>query len=855
MPHLKNLSPNSRHCCEKAKAKTMEAPSDNDNSTSWISETNWTIDHGSLDASVTFESSDYPTDSENVNSKIRSPLILKPPSPDCGPCEIKISFTQKHEVRQVYVRSTARVYEIYYASALQSSNEYLCTVRCGIAARDQELLHAADIEEPVCEHFKGSAGELAKEKFKDDGNTGTSEDDWVEVKAPDSPLQDNRNSSLPVKIDANTGTIIQDLYEATAEITDADPCISLTLRLLSLQSKGCVYVDEVYVFADPVESANSDNQAVQAGNSAESSLMAMLVPTLLQLSKTGVSRIQNKHASDTMEQRQGLEIGSSSTSFGNGTQQDEKFSIADQQDVNLPAMNKATAEPPQVQIPTKVLDGEQKHDSVLKGDLPYGRIERALEQLVSRVSRIEDICSRFEENMLKPISNMEARLQRVEQQLEVLAKNSLYSVFPSGTRISAPAFSCNESNSSSSYNDGNDYPACGALELEKKDFSSVKLSNSPDDMSISVNATQILRSLVVTAPEFSCADAEEDNDASEPSKGSPQEKPKQALSIDDALAAALAGFLTTTTVQSSNYTQTLTIKAPEFTIEENGSDDEMASPSGQNEEPVVPSVFSCESNGTECINNSVSTSNGSSSVEGVEQVLRNLNDGHFEETPKGVDAEDQFYEEVTSCSFLGTSVDFTPAQAEHDLAKTNDCQITEETNRREFSSGVSDVSVSEETENLKHFLGNQTEDGSDALQEGAASSAEDIAVVSDKGILQDVLKSSCASAVVDFEIPILEVKFASSGNCSTKSPLEALLTDMPEFNVQAPCVQESDDVVIEQSNPIPVEDGESMGPLTDNHLLVDLDSFDVRDVPSTLEGEELQDPYTCSNQEMFGSLI
>ncbi|KAA8520236.1 hypothetical protein F0562_014492 [Nyssa sinensis] len=561
----------------------------------------------------------------------------------------------------------ARVYEIYYASALQSINEYLCTVRCGIAARDQELLHATDIEEPVCEHLKGSAGELAKEKLKDDGNTGSSEDEWVEVKVPDSPFQDNRKSPMPVKNDVNTGTFIQDFFEATAEITDADPCISLTLRLLSLQSKGCVYIDEVYIFADPVESANSDNQVVQAGNSAGNSLMAMLVPTLLQLSKTGISRMQNKHASDTMEKQQGLEIGSittGSTNFGNGDKQDEKCNIADQQDVKLPAVKGATAEPPQVQIPTQVLDREQKHDSVSKSDLPYGQIGRALEQLVSRVSRIEDICLRFEENMLKPISNMEGRLQRVEQQLEVLAKNSLYSVFPSGTRISAPAFSCNESNSSSSYNDRSDYAACGAFELEKKDFSSVRLSNSLDDMSISVNATQILPSLVVTAPEFSCADAEEDNDASEPSKDSPQEKPKQALSIEDALSAALAGFLSTTAVQSSNYTRTLTVKAPEFTVGENGSDDEIASPSGQNEVSVA-----CESNGTECINNSVSTSNGTASVEGVEQMMRNLNDGHFEETPKGVNGEDQFYEEVTGCSFLGTSVDFTPFQAEDNLVK------------------------------------------------------------------------------------------------------------------------------------------------------------------------------------------
>jgi hypothetical protein len=39
-------------------------------------------------------------------------------------------------------------------------------------------------------------------------------------------------------------------------------CMSLTLRLLSLQSQGCVYVEEVYVFADPVDSADSEIKMV-----------------------------------------------------------------------------------------------------------------------------------------------------------------------------------------------------------------------------------------------------------------------------------------------------------------------------------------------------------------------------------------------------------------------------------------------------------------------------------------------------------------------------------------------------------------------------------------------------------------
>lgn len=82
---------------------------------------------------------------------------------------------------QVYVRSTARVYEIYSEPNQQSGNEYFCTVRCGIAARDGEVLHALNLEDIVSSHNNGFNKELAEENNK-------SEDDWVDVKVSDSHL-------------------------------------------------------------------------------------------------------------------------------------------------------------------------------------------------------------------------------------------------------------------------------------------------------------------------------------------------------------------------------------------------------------------------------------------------------------------------------------------------------------------------------------------------------------------------------------------------------------------------------------------------------------------------------------------
>lgn len=849
------------------KAKAMEVVQGNGNSNhddgnynnnndnksknfSCSSATDWTVVGGSLNTSVAFETSDSPIDSETLYSKRKPPLILKPPSSDCGPCEIKLSFTQKHEVRQVYIRSTARVFEIYFAPSLHSGNEYLCTVRCGIAYRDGKVLHPTNTEEPADAQPDGSAGELSKDKCNDDGKFASNEDDWVKVKVPDLSLQDNQNTSMPKKIDVILGTSIQDFYEATAEIADADACISLTLRLLSLESKGCLYVDEIYVFADIVEPADSETQAPQVGNYAGNSLMAMLAPTLLQLSKTGINRRADEY-SDTTEKGESMELGSRVTDSNNIVDKiHQEESIAAQQDVKLLEVTE-----PKPQFPILAQVSDQRHDPVAKNNVPNDHFERVLEQIVSRVSRIEDVCLRFEENMLKPISSMEARLQRVEQKMEMLTKNFQYSGSRSGARISAPAFLCNGSNSVSFCNEGSDCSVWEAFELEKKDIPYDELSNPPEDIAVSVNDTQFLPSLVVTAPEFSCGDDEENNDAVEPLDDCPQEKMKQALSIDDALAAALAGFLSTSSVQPSDYTQTLAVKAPDFTIEENGDEGEVTSLGARSDEPVVPPIFSYESNG-QCMNDSISTCSSSPSILGMGQVMGNLDDDCFKETFQGVHGHDQLHKGNASCSSLGTSANCLTSQAEHGvLAQTDDCQTAVSTGREEASNGI-DIPVSEKTDILRQFLQSETSSSSDAFHGGAVAGAKDVVEGSKKDVLQNIFKFPSTSCVLDFELPILDVKFASWETSRIKSPLGGLLSSIPEFEVEAPCVQQRDNTVIgEQSNLILVEDGDQNCPATSDSLLVDWDGYDVRDVSSHVDGEARQDFSICNEQERYESLI
>ncbi|KAG8363607.1 hypothetical protein BUALT_Bualt19G0040000 [Buddleja alternifolia] len=831
-----------RDCCSSnidMKIKTSMIP--------WTCHTNWLVSHGSFHASVTVESSDSPiTQSDDPDSTPRkSPVVLMPQGPDSGPCEIKICFEQKYEICQIYVRSTARVYEVYYANSPQSSSEYLCTVRCGVAERDEKLLQATSIEDVAEERGEFVSGELTEET--DGHSILTSEDDWVNIKVPEVG-----SSSLSDKTNINRVENVQDLYEATAQISDADPCSSLTIRLLSLQDKGHVYVDEVYVFVDPIESTGSGNEAVLASNSAQSSLMAMFVPTLLQLSKSSVRQVQDKSTSNEVLKDDNMENGSRKIDEINVGMEINKV---DQHYVKSKELDEARADSVEPQQPTSTVNTEKSSERIHVNDLPLGHLERTLEQLISRVSRVEDICLRFEEQMLKPIENMEARLQQVENQLEKLAQNSRASDLPHCTRISAPEFLSSDSNSSSFYNDQSDYPPSGPDLPRNAKFQQVenqleKLAknsrdaglphctriSAPEFLSSESNSSSFYNdqsdyspsgpdlprdakfqpSLVVTAPDFSCGeDDEEDNDDLKPLKESPCIKPKKTLSVDDALAAALSGFLSTAKVHPSSkvdeenqhqghaaycqnkaqeypdaengnmeslqYTQILTVKAPDFPIdgideekhlnyvksssdmasanEEKGHDNEMVPPSTQSKS-IFTSADSCDLNGF-------------------------FGNGHLSES--------------SELNTIGSSIDGDiGSDSAADLAKgsveTDDPQIYDKTNPRitiSLDNDVKDI----ETEKV--------------LDRGSESVSDDVPNESE---------SSCAS-LLDFEFPILEVKFTSDVTSFTKTPLEALLGGAAESNILALSVHDSDDDdgSSEQTN----AGNESSDLLPSNDLLVD----------------------------------
>ncbi|KAL6125045.1 hypothetical protein ACLB2K_077553 [Fragaria x ananassa] len=783
----------------------------NDDVSSWSSNTNWSVAGGALVGRITFESFLSPIDGDAPNSTAGSSLILCPPSQDSGPCEITINFTQKHEVQQIYVRSTARVYELYYAPDSQSDNEYLCTVRCGIAARD-EVLHTANNEEVHSANSNGSLREVSEENLKNGNNLSTSEDDWVEVKVPDGHVLDKKISSLPL----NSGSE-QAFYEATAQMSDVNPCISLTLRLLSLERKDCVYVDEIYVFADPADSADLEKETSTVENSAGSSLMAMFMPTLLQLPKT-------RSVNQTQDSQMIGSKASDSTSVVTKFQTDIKPSISEHQEVLCQDASRDTFGSTPSQIPVGVPVTESETDT------GNHHVERSMDLLFSRMGRIEDLLLRFEDKMVKPISSIEARLERVEQQLEVLSKQSQNSRLSTCSRFYAP-FSCIESDSNSFYNSGNDYPSCEA----------------------------VISGLVVTAPEFSSNDEDEEDQSSSivitPSKNTP----RPALTIDDALASALAGFLSLTSNHAQKCSQPFSVKAPEFLNEEDGSPDTKASV-GVEELGTGPSMCYDESDGIQNVKDSLAHSSRISSY--TEENDERFNDEHSVK-PEGIHVQQEHHEVRGEDKPDGKS---SENAVDHGMGRTDNCETTEEIEKGVVITEISNIASPDKTDIPNGLPQDETDDGFNNTQEDTNTeevteensdrpAKEEKGENSDKDVLKNILEFSRISSVVDFEIPVLDVKFTSLESCNGTCSLAALLSESPESMTEASCVKESDDAPpVNESSLILVEDGERVGPAPDGSFSVDMDFYSVAEPLSTWDAN-LQCETSNSHDTFAASLI
>ncbi|TVU38378.1 hypothetical protein EJB05_11745 [Eragrostis curvula] len=449
----------------------------------WTATSTWAPAGGAaVEDAVSFETTDV--DAEESPAGV---VLTRPPpdeSGDAPPCEVTVSFRGMYEIHRVYVKSTARIYEIYHSTKTKStSKDYLCTVRCGLVIKEPQ---------PTCEenvdqwNYNASTSEKREHETKSISSS-SSDDSWVDVKVPESPME----KSTPESQESNVAGTCQEKnlahYEATAEMTDVSPCISLTVRLLSLQSKTSVHIEEIYIFADPVETTNDDS-VTGPGNMGGSSLLAMLVPGLMQMSKSRNYKIDDAYFShgsrsqptqdhavlesspyekiaqeagpcgtdDTKYRPAGTEMGIDSA-YG-GTVSSEKsnqvqLQFKDPVSVRSPAQTTENAQVPSVKDQL-VSDKYQLPDPLMNGNFtPYNHIERKLDTLLSKVEKMELYCSRFEDNMIKPLSSIEARLQRLEQQFDSFSVE-IQSLRDSSARMSAPD-GVYDTNSQEVHNDGN----------------------------------------------------------------------------------------------------------------------------------------------------------------------------------------------------------------------------------------------------------------------------------------------------------------------------------------------------------------------------------------------------------------
>lgn len=106
---------------------------------------------------------------------------------------------------------------MYYVTNSQNENEYFCTVRCGAALRDEEVLHTNGIE-GVSADLNGSNGVVTEANSQCGSSLNTNEDEWVEVKAPDGPALDHKNNSSTSKSGADSVRIKQVCYIDPANI-------------------------------------------------------------------------------------------------------------------------------------------------------------------------------------------------------------------------------------------------------------------------------------------------------------------------------------------------------------------------------------------------------------------------------------------------------------------------------------------------------------------------------------------------------------------------------------------------------------------------------------------------------------
>ncbi|KAG7536984.1 hypothetical protein ISN44_As13g009110 [Arabidopsis suecica] len=590
------------------------------------------------------------------------------------------------------------------------------------------------------------------------------------------------------------GNAFQDFYEATAEINDAEPCISITVRLLSLQDKRCALVDEVYVFADPVDPSESEKEeASGTGNSSSSSLMAMFMPALLQLSRgKDVRKERDRQVSDESNSMDPVDLGNANDS----DRKETNFGRADQIGESSPVLVDT--------LPKRVSGAE------IKPAMSCNDVETILYQLVNKVSMIETILIRFEDQMLKPINSIDARLQLVEKKLKQLGTKSFESelvfqtIKPNPDSLGGDTDKTPDTDELDGLTKNTEQASCTKLgvpdssSIDNSEDCAVVLPKNRLDNILTKSVELESENSSISGNEMISAEPEISN---EEVGYTFEEKPKHSLSINDALASALAGLLSSHSITSGKYSQALVVTAPEFSNEDDVEIEERPWTSAHPDESQVAAE---ESENTYSASGSPSSSQkepgltsciADDSQEMIYGVSKKLDDsfGGDEEAETVVSVRDNGLDEETVRS-----------------STKADCYTERE--------NLSDKPM--DPDSLIHEIENPNLTSAKCKGEPGMDD-----------VLKSVLGFQPTTSSVDFLTPVLDVKFNSENKDSdSKCFFEALFTEKSKTDVD--CKNEALD-----DNFVSVEDEELKGPPTDTLSSVEMDHYATNEMPLHWNGE------------------
>lgn len=538
--------------------------------------------------------------------------------------------------------------------------------------------------------------------------------------------------------------------------------------------------------------------------------MAMFMPTLLQLSRgKDVRKEQDKQVSNKFYCTNPGNLGNSNDSGNkivNEIQQETSSCKTDHKGMTSPVI---------VDTLAKHVDATRVSGAGIKPDMSCSNVETILHQLVNKVSRIETILTRFEDQMLKPINRIDARLQVVEKKLEQLGKKSFESELFVETKIPNP---------DSLGSDTDKTPETTELDgltknTDNQQLASATITVVPDSSTIDISEdydvvlpknrvdntfTKFLEqgseNNSISGNEVISAESEISKEelGHSSGRGAFEENPKHSLSINDALASALAGLLSSTSITDGKYSQALVVTAPEFSNED---DMKMGKKPPTGTHPDKSQVAAEELGNT-------------NTYSGSDSPISSRN-----EPGVSLCTEDNSREMINGVSeILGDSLGgYDDAETVVSVRKDN---LDEET---VTSSTRADYYT--ERENLSHEPGNPDslvhELDNPNVTTGCGSSRF---ITEGEPGMDDVLKSVLGFQPTPCSVDFLDVKFNSEKQVlDNKCFFEALLRG--ESKTLVDCNKEAFD-----DNLVSVEDEELKGPPTDTLSSVEMDHYETNEM-------------------------